>query len=74
MKTLCKVCTINDWNDLELTDMMLEVFPKNPPFHPSHIMHFEPKDKPVMHRKLWEWAVGMLTLKSWVNSTGIHWD
>jgi SAM-dependent methyltransferase len=43
--------------------MMIEIFPPNPPFHPGHISHFEPHDKPIMHRKIWEWAIGMLALK-----------
>ena len=63
MATLNKICTLADWEDPDLYNMMLEIFPLNPPFHPFHISNFEPYDKPVMHRKIWEWAIGMLALR-----------
>ena len=52
MRELNKICALADWSDAELLEMMAEVHRPLPV---------------VQHRKLWEWAIGMLSLKNWEN-------
>jgi SAM-dependent methyltransferase len=54
MENLNKICTTADWDDLELSEMMREIVCKNT----GEIVELSTK-----HRKLWEWAIGMLAFK-----------
>jgi len=49
MENICRLCKLSDWNDPEFYEMLKSVV--YPPLCD------------VKHRKHWEWAIGMLTLK-----------
>jgi ubiquinone/menaquinone biosynthesis C-methylase UbiE len=55
MKSLNKICATADWNDPELSEMMQEIL--QPGIRKA-------ADMASWHRKHWEWAIGMLTLKA----------
>ena len=54
MKSLNKICATADWNDPELSEMMQEIL--QPGIRKA-------ADMAGRHRKHWEWAIGMLSLK-----------
>jgi SAM-dependent methyltransferase len=55
MDNLNKICTLSDWNEPELAAMMQQVY------HPHYWVNNDWFS--IKHRKHWEWAIGMLSLK-----------
>ncbi|MFV8416661.1 class I SAM-dependent methyltransferase [Methanosarcina mazei] len=54
MKNFNKICSTADWNDPELLEMMRDIL------YPGTGEDVKLKNR---HRKHWEWAIGMLSLK-----------
>jgi SAM-dependent methyltransferase len=55
MESLNKICAAADWNDPELSEMIMDIL--------SLDVGRSPEFLTTRHRKHWEWAIGMLALK-----------